>query len=661
MGSGQNEMFENENPQITDSNKKVTEPIESTDSPTFEPKFGSTTRDKLREKLREQLENEKSKGFELGHRKDTNDLFDPSDEPVFDSAFSDFDITSQKQAPTTARISFDKENFNEIKEVDPSQPQSRSQRRISHKTAQGPLVTRIRSRFRHSNPVRKRSNNSNRKRTVSFRTLNEEVNQVRKQRRGKSASPAFYNPRRRRRQPINAEPITENIDYDDTLFRVGRSTIVDSHMTSGPQEGQHTDTYITATTSMDSMEEETTQRMATNEQQETFMTDESIVTEPTTIDLFKDTTTESIVEKKEKSIFKDRYKDNILSRLRSKNELNPSESNIQNRFSRFRPGLPSSDNKEHDEKVSGPNIDPSKGIQIIDSKTNEEKAMKNDSSAKAKESKQKSKFSKHKSALFSRRRSKVFQESTTISSSVTETTLPTISQNKTTQKTVEKISKKHSNIFAHAKRPKFNSKYSHKFGQKRSSLFKHKPSVEKNSTSVKSNISLDSDSVTTPQPLSSTITSTPSNISSVQPNSSSPIPSPIKSSSSTRKRFQFRTGSNRSPLNNLFDRRNKNKKSQILSRLTTSTTPIEETTLSSTQEEKSSKGGEDVNTDESSTPFQPTVSDNLISTDASTQAPFFPTFVPVDTATEKSQTTPASVILIPKPPQAQPRHDNPRR
>merc|ERR1711874_892901 len=91
----------------------------------------------------------------------------------------------------------------------------------------------------------------------------------------------------------------ENIDYDDTLFRVGRSTIVDSHMTSGPQEGQHTDTYITATTSMDSMEEETTQRMATNEQQETFMTDESIVTEPTTIDLFKDTTTESIVENKE--------------------------------------------------------------------------------------------------------------------------------------------------------------------------------------------------------------------------------------------------------------------------------------------------------------------------------------------------------------------------
>merc|ERR1711874_617097 len=76
---------------------------------------------------------------------------------------------------------------------------------------------------------------------------------------------------------------------------------------------------------------------------------------------------------------------------------------------------------------------------------------------------------------------------------------------------------------------------------------------------------------------------------------------------------------------------------------------------------QSSKGGEDVNTDESSTPFQPTVSDNLISTDASTQAPFFPTFVPIDTATEKSQTTPASVILITKTPQDQPRRDNPRR
>merc|ERR1711881_382443 len=76
---------------------------------------------------------------------------------------------------------------------------------------------------------------------------------------------------------------------------------------------------------------------------------------------------------------------------------------------------------------------------------------------------------------------------------------------------------------------------------------------------------------------------------------------------------------------------------------------------------QSSKGGEDVNIDEASTPFQPTVSDNLISTDASTQAPFFPTFVPVDGATEKSETTPASVILITQAPQEQPRRDSPRR
>jgi len=76
---------------------------------------------------------------------------------------------------------------------------------------------------------------------------------------------------------------------------------------------------------------------------------------------------------------------------------------------------------------------------------------------------------------------------------------------------------------------------------------------------------------------------------------------------------------------------------------------------------QSSKGGEDVNIDEASTPFQPTVSDNLISTDASTQAPFFPTFVPVDSATEKSKTTSASIILITEAPQEQPRRDNPRR
>jgi len=87
------------------------------------------------------------------------------------------------------------------------------------------------------------------------------------------------------------------------------------------------------------------------------------------------------------------------------------------------------------------------------------------------------------------------------------------------------------------------------------------------------------------------------------------------------------------------------------------TTPTPDTIDDSINQ--SSRGGEDVNNDEASTPFQPTVSDNLISTDASTQAPFFPTFVPVDT--EQSKTTPASVILITEAPQEQPRRDNPRR
>merc|ERR1711892_646150 len=395
-GNSENE----DNLEVTDlplngSDQEATDPIEPTDLPTirptkFVPKFGSATRDKLREKLREQLEQNKSKSFEF--ESDVTDPFDTTNLPeLFDSAFSDFDITSQKQAPTTARISFDEENFIEMGEVSPSQPQRRSQRRISHKTAQGPLVTRTRSRFRHSNPVRKRSNNSQlrtRKRTLSTNILSEEVNRVQKERRGKSASPVFYDPRRRRRQPIKTEPITETIYNDDTLFRVGRSTIVDSHMTNGPREGRQTETYITATTSMDSTEEDTTQKMVTMEQQETYKTDESIVSEPTTVDQLKDTTTELVLEKKdddvpfkpfllrsgkkEKSIFKDRYKDNILSRLRSKSELKQSGSSVENRFSRFRPGLPSSERKDNDEKVSGPNIDPSKGIQIIHTDTKEE-------------------------------------------------------------------------------------------------------------------------------------------------------------------------------------------------------------------------------------------------------------------------------------------------
>merc|ERR1719206_259402 len=669
-----NESEDEEKLPTEDSEKDMPDDILTTDSPKFEPKFGSSTRDKLREQLREQLESEKLKKEDTG---------DPANEPVFDSAFSDFDITSQKEAPTTARISFDKENFIEIEEVSPSQPQRRSQRRISHKTAQGPLVTRVRSR----NQLRKRSNNSHlrhRKRSQSYNTINQQIHRVQKQRRGKSASSVFYDPRRGRRQPIKTEPITESINFDDKLFRVGRSTIVDSQMINGPGEGHQTDANILATTSMDSTAEETTQKMATIEEQETSMTDETIVTDPTTVDQFKDTATEPIVEeeendnvpfkpfllrsgKKEKSIFKDRYKDNILSRLRSKNELKSSGSNIQNRFSRFRPGLPSLGNKEHDEKVSGPNIDPSKGIQIIKVETHDEQTEKNDTTIKKQEKndlslkqKEKSKFSKHKSNLFSRKKSKGFENVTETTTTFPSTTSQSISQNKTTEKL--DISKKPSNIFAHAKRAKFKSKYTQQFGKKRSSLFKHKPSVEKISTeSVKPNISLDSDSVT-----SSNITSTPSNLSSDQTESFSPKPNPPKSSSSpsfpsspTRKRFKFSTGSKKSPLTNLFNRRNKHKNSQILSRLTTSTTPSEETTLSSAQEEKSSRGGEDVNNDEASTPFQPTVSDNLISTDASTQAPFFPTFVPVDT--EQSKTTPASVILITEAPQEQPRRDNPRR
>merc|ERR1719431_996258 len=338
------------------------------------------------------------------------------------------------------------------------------------------------------------------------------------------------------------------------------------------------------------------------------MADESIVTDPTTVDQFKDTATEPIVEevenddvpfkpfllrsgKKEKSIFKDRYKDNILSRLRSKNELKSSGSNIQNRFSRFRPGLPSVGNKEHDEKVSGPNIDPSKGIQIIDIETHDEQTEKNDTTTIQEKNellkqKQNSKFSKHKSHLFSRKKSTVFENVSETTTTFPSTTSQSISQNKTTEKL--NVPKKPSSIFAHAKRPKFKSKYTQQFGKKRSSLFKHKPSVEKISTeSVKPNISLDSDSVTSPN-----ITSTPSNLSSDQTESFSPKPNPPNSSSSnipsssTRKRFQFRTGSKKSPLNSLFNRRNKHKNSQILSRLTTSTTPSEETTLTPAQEEK---------------------------------------------------------------------------
>lgn len=303
--------------------------------------------------------------------------------------------------------------------------------------------------------------------------------------------------------------------------------------------------------------------------------------------------------------------------------MKPSGSNIKNRFSRFRPGLPSSEHVDHDEKISGPNIDPSKGIQIIHTESEDEISNENETttiiplktdktsvktttiiplktekkSVVEKESTFKSKFSKRKSSLFSRNRNKVFKkvkETTTTSSIlVPEITTQAVSQNKTTEKPVEKTSKTLSNIFANAKRPKFSSKFSKQFSQKRSSLFRPRPSVEKNSTeNVKPNISLDSDSVTTPQPLSTTLTQTQITITSAQPNSSSPKPSPPKSSSSNilsspaRKRFQFRSGSKKSPLNSLFNRRNKHKKSQILSRLTTTTPPSEETTLTSAQEEK---------------------------------------------------------------------------
>merc|ERR1711892_1035845 len=197
-------------------------------------------------------------------------------------------------------------------------------------------------------------------------------------------------------------------------------------------------------------------------------------------------------------------------------------------------------------------------------------------------------------------------------------------------------------------------------------------STVKNDFEVETEKSLeDSESVTTTQPLSQTstqfhstlTTTTPSNLFSSKPSSSKSSSSKILSSP-TKKRFPFRSGSKKSSLSNLFNRRNKHKKSPILSRLSTTTSPSEETTLTSAQEEKSSQGGEDVNTDESSTPFRPTVPDILISTDASTPAPFFPTFVPVNSATdipEKPQTTPGPVILITKGPQEQPRRDSPRK
>jgi len=78
---------------------------------------------------------------------------------------------------------------------------------------------------------------------------------------------------------------------------------------------------------------------------------------------------------------------------------------------------------------------------------------------------------------------------------------------------------------------------------------------------------------------------------------------------------------------------------------------------------QSSEGEEeDADIDEAPTPFRPTVSDLSVSADASTQAPFFPTFVPTESTNQKSQTTPEPVVLITEnTPQEVPRRDRPRK
>ena len=72
----------------------------------FKPKFGADTRNKLREKLQRQLEESKKKNAAAGGEEDGGaDLgTDDEESDPFDSAFSDFDLTSSQQDLLTVKV-----------------------------------------------------------------------------------------------------------------------------------------------------------------------------------------------------------------------------------------------------------------------------------------------------------------------------------------------------------------------------------------------------------------------------------------------------------------------------------------------------------------------------------------------------------------------------
>ena len=71
----------------------------------FKPKFGADTRNKLREKLQRQLEESKKKKKAAGGEDGGADLgTDDEESDPFDSAFSDFDLTSSQQDLLTVKV-----------------------------------------------------------------------------------------------------------------------------------------------------------------------------------------------------------------------------------------------------------------------------------------------------------------------------------------------------------------------------------------------------------------------------------------------------------------------------------------------------------------------------------------------------------------------------
>ena len=74
----------------------------------FKPKFGAETRNKLREKLQKQLEESKKKkagGGDVGSTGSPTSLGNDEEESdPFDSAFSDFDLTSSQQDLLTVKV-----------------------------------------------------------------------------------------------------------------------------------------------------------------------------------------------------------------------------------------------------------------------------------------------------------------------------------------------------------------------------------------------------------------------------------------------------------------------------------------------------------------------------------------------------------------------------